>query len=123
MLLAIASGARGELAGLDVGSVSTESVAGVGYLIVVGSLIGLSSYVWLLRVAPISLVATYAYVNPVIAVVLGWAVLGETLESRVLLAGAAIVAAVALIVSAPELERESGRGIFRRDPLGQEAGP
>ena len=114
VLLFIGSLARGELGGLDLGAVSGESLAAVGYLVVVGSLIGLSSYVWLLRVAPISLVATYAYVNPVIAVLLGWALLDEVVDARVALAGAAIVTAVALIVSAPAPEREHGRGVLRR---------
>jgi drug/metabolite transporter (DMT)-like permease len=103
--------------GLDVASVSGESIAGVIYLVVVGSLIGLSSYVWLLRVAPISLVATYAFVNPVIAVVLGWAILDEDLHLRVLAAGAAIVVAVALAVTAPAPERATGRALVRRRPV------
>ncbi len=72
----------------------------VGYLIVVGSLVGYTAYIWLLRVAPISLVATYAYVNPVVAVFLGWLILGEPLEPRTIVAGAIIVVAVAVIVRA-----------------------
>jgi drug/metabolite transporter (DMT)-like permease len=120
LLLAVVSVARGEFGDLDVAAVSGESLFGVAYLVVVGSLLGFTAYVWLLRVAPISLVATYAYVNPVIAVLLGWALLDEVLEARVLLAGAAIVAAVALIVSAPAPERELGRGVFRRSrPAGE----
>jgi drug/metabolite transporter (DMT)-like permease len=114
VFLGVGAAARGELGDLDVGRVSGESLAAVGYLIVVGSLIGLSSYVWLLRVAPISLVATYAFVNPVIAVVLGWALLGESLDLRVLAAGTAIVTAVALIVTAPGPERATGRAVVRR---------
>ncbi len=61
---------------------------------------GYTAYVWLLRVAPISLVSTYAFVNPVIAVILGWLVLAEPLEPRTLAAGAIIVVAVAVIVRA-----------------------
>ena len=113
-LLLVVGVARGELATLDVAAVSGESLAGVGYLIVAGSLIGLSAYVWLLRVAPISLVATYAYVNPVIAVLLGWALLDESITLRVVLAGGAIVLAVALIVSAPKPAQAFGRGLLRR---------
>lgn len=120
VLLLAASGLGGELAGLDAGAISAESLAGVGYLIVMGSLVGLTAYVWLLRVAPISLVATYAYVNPVVAVLLGWAVIGETVSARVLLAGAAIVIAVALIVSAPAARRADGRGLLRRRPAAVE---
>jgi drug/metabolite transporter (DMT)-like permease len=113
LLLAVAAG-RGELGEVATGAVSGESLFGVAYLIVVGSLIGLTAYVWLLRAAPISLVATYAYVNPVIAVFIGWALLGEAFTPRVLLAGGAIVAAVAMIVSAPAPAREWGRGLRRR---------
>ena len=122
VLLAIVSVARGELGDVDVAAVSGESMFGVAYLVVVGSFLGFTAYVWLLRVAPISLVATYAYVNPVIAVLLGWALLDEVLEARVLLAGGAIVAAVALIVSAPAPERELGRGVFRRGRPAGESG-
>ena len=118
VLLAVVAAARGEFTALDAGAVSGESLFGVGYLVVVGSLIGLSSYVWLLRVAPISLVATYAYVNPVVAVLLGWAILGETFDARILAAGTIIVAAVALIVSAPAPEREQARGLLRRGRAG-----
>ncbi len=114
ILLGVAGAAGGEVGRLDLASVSAESLAGVGYLVVVGSLIGLSAYVWLLRVAPISLVATYAYVNPVIAVALGAAFLGETLSPRVFLAGGAIVLAVAMIVSAPAPARAHGRALIRR---------
>jgi drug/metabolite transporter (DMT)-like permease len=115
-LLLGASGLGGELAGFDASAVSGESLAGLVYLIVMGSLVGLTAYVWLLRAAPISLVATYAYVNPVVAVLLGWAVVGEAISTRVLVAGAAIVLAVALIVSAPPARRADGRGLFRRRP-------
>ena len=120
ILLALVALVRGEVTGLDVEQVSGESLAGVAYLIVVGSLVGLSSYVWLLRVAPISLVATYAFVNPVIAVVLGWAILAEELHLRIVAAGAAIVAAVALTVTAPAPARPTGRALVRRRPVESE---
>jgi drug/metabolite transporter (DMT)-like permease len=122
LLLFVVATARGELGDLDLAAVSGESLFGVAYLVVVGSFVGFTAYVWLLRVAPISLVATYAYVNPVVAVLLGWAILDEAFGARVLLAGAAIVAAVALIVSAPEPERARGRGFFHRDPAARESG-
>ena len=102
VLLGVAGVAGGELSDVDLARVSGESLAGLAYMIVFASLVGFSAYVWLLRVAPTSLVSTYAYANPVVAVLLGWAVLGEAITPRVLLAGAAIVAAVALIVSARE---------------------
>ena len=69
------------------------------YLTVVGSLLAFTTYGWLLRVAPLPLIATYAYVNPVVAVALGAFVLHEPIEPRTLLAGGIIVFAVALIVT------------------------
>jgi drug/metabolite transporter (DMT)-like permease len=82
-----------------------EALGATAYMIVVGSLIGFSAYVWLLKVAPASTVSTYAYVNPVIAVLLGWAFNDEVITVRTLLAGAAIVVGVALMVGR-SLERE-----------------
>jgi len=108
-LLLLAGLARGELAALRVASISTASFVALGYLVVFGSLLAFSAYVWLLRAAPLTLVATYAYVNPVVAVLLGWTLLGEPVTPRMLAAGAIIVAAVALIASAarPELASEA----------------
>jgi drug/metabolite transporter (DMT)-like permease len=97
VLLTVFSAASGEFRDARF---SAESLAAVAYLVVVGTLIGFTAYVWLLRAAPISLVSTYAYVNPIVAVFLGWAILGEAVTARTLLAGAVIVTAVALIVSA-----------------------
>ena len=90
----------GDLFRVRLGEITTASLAAFVYLILVGSLVGYTAYVWLLRVAPISLVATYAYVNPVIAVLLGWLILAEPLEPRTVAAGAIIVVAVAVIVRA-----------------------
>ncbi|MBI4728390.1 MAG: EamA family transporter [Acidobacteria bacterium] len=95
-LLAVAGIVSGEPGRLR--AVSAESALALGYLIAFGSLVAFSAYVWLLTAAPISIVSTYAYVNPVVAVVLGWAMLGERVTSGMLLAGAVIVLAVALIV-------------------------
>jgi drug/metabolite transporter (DMT)-like permease len=77
---------------------SASSLLALAYLIVFGSLIGFSAYIWLLRAAPTSLVSTYAYVNPVVAVFLGWALESEPIGARTLVAGAMILLAVALIV-------------------------
>jgi drug/metabolite transporter (DMT)-like permease len=92
--------AAGELGRVDISAISLESLLGLGWLIVFGSLVGFTAYVWLLRVTRTSLVGTYAYVNPVVAVLLGWAMLGEPITARTLLAGGVILVAVALIVSA-----------------------
>ena len=73
---------------------------GIAYLIFVGSLVGFTTYAWLLTVAPLGRIATYAYVNPVVAVVLGSLILDEPLTARTVVAAAVIVLAVALIVTA-----------------------
>ncbi|HXV56787.1 MAG TPA: EamA family transporter [Gaiellaceae bacterium] len=91
-----------------------DSLAALAYLIVAGSLVGFTAYVWLLRAAPTSLVATYAYVNPIVAVLLGWALLGEEITFQMLGAGAAIVVSVALILRASGRAVEPGRGLRRR---------
>jgi len=100
IILAVMAVVTGEPARLDLPAVSTESLVAVLYLTVVGSLVAFTTYGWLLRVAPLSIVATYAYVNPVVAVVLGAIVLGEEITIRTLTAGAVIIFAVALIISA-----------------------
>jgi drug/metabolite transporter (DMT)-like permease len=81
------------------GDVSSTSLVAVAYLIVFGSIIGYSAYVWLLRVVSAARVATYAYVNPVVAVFLGWALAGEALTPRMALAAAVIILGVALITT------------------------
>jgi drug/metabolite transporter (DMT)-like permease len=99
-VLAVVGIASGELGDLDVTGISGESLLGLAYLIVFGSWVGFAAYVWLLRSARTSLVSTYAYVNPVVAVVLGWAILSEAITIRTLIAGGVIVVAVAMIVTA-----------------------
>ncbi len=96
LLLALVTG---EPAALSVGAVSATSLVAFGYLIVFGSLVGFSAFAWLLRVEPATRVATYAYVNPAVAMVLGWAVLGEPLTPRSLVAAAVIVGGVILITN------------------------
>jgi drug/metabolite transporter (DMT)-like permease len=87
----------GELNGFSFGNVSMRSWWGLIYLITFGSLVGFVSYGWLLHNAPISLVSTYAYVNPVVAVFLGWLFAGEDLNARIALASAIIIGSVILI--------------------------
>ncbi|MBX3037642.1 MAG: EamA family transporter [Anaerolineales bacterium] len=89
----------GELNGWNPAEVSTRSLIGLIYLITIGSIIGFGSYIWLLQNAPISLVATYAYVNPIVAVLLGYFFGNEILEPRIWLATAIIIGAVAFINS------------------------
>lgn len=117
-VLTVGGLARGEAGGLDLSAFSAESVAAFTYLVVAGS-IAFTAYVWLLQHAPISKVATYAYVNPVIAVFLGWAVLAEPISTATLAGAAVIVASVAFIVrkESPPEAREAAAG---RDPAAGE---
>src|SRR5881275_2793682 len=100
LLFGIASILTGELGRVHWQHVSTASFVALLYLIVFGSLVGFSAYVWLLRSAPLSLVSTYAYVNPVVAVILGAVFVGEAINARLVIAGGIIILAVALIVVA-----------------------
>ena len=79
-------------------SFSAGSLAAFAYLVLVGSLIGFTAYVWLLHHAPLGTVATYAYVNPVVAITLGVLFLNENLTTRVLLGAAIVLASVAVVV-------------------------
>ncbi len=101
VLLTLFGLVQGEAGRFSVAAFSTRSILAFFYLVVFGSLIALTSYVWLLRVADPAKVSTYAYVNPVIAVLLGWALGGEALTMRIALASIVIVGAVVLITSKP----------------------
>ncbi len=98
-LLGVVGLATGELT--RVHTPSAASVAAIAYLVVVGSIIGFTAYMWLLRNTRMSLVGTYAFVNPIVAVLLGWLFNNEPLTSRTVVAGLVIVLGVALIVLAP----------------------
>jgi drug/metabolite transporter (DMT)-like permease len=103
--LLLAALGSGELRGFAVSDVNGEAWAWLGYLVVVGSLVAFSAYVWLLQHAPISLTATYAYVNPVVAVLLGALVLDEAVTAAVLVGGAVVVAGVGLVVTSERPRR------------------
>jgi drug/metabolite transporter (DMT)-like permease len=98
-LLLLAGAIVGEWRDFAPEAVSARSVGALVYLIVFGSLVGFTAYIWLLRASTPALVSTYAYVNPVVAVFLGWALAGETLSPRTLVAAAVIILAVALITT------------------------
>ena len=119
-LLFVASVVLGELGRVHF---TLDALLAVGYLIVAGTFVGFTAYVWLLRVAPISLVATYAYVNPIVAVFLGWALLGEEITVQMAVAGSAVVVSVALIVRASGTALAPGRGVFRRNAAPAGASP
>lgn len=99
VVLLVASAATGEIARADPIHVSGRSLLSLGYLIVPGSLVAFTAYNWLLQLVPPATAGTYAFVNPGIAVVLGWAVAGEPVSGRILVAGSLILVAVALIVT------------------------
>jgi drug/metabolite transporter (DMT)-like permease len=109
-LLLLLGFATGEGRAFHPAAVSLRSIAALGYLIVFGSLIGFSAYTWLIRVSTPSRVATYAYVNPVVAVALGVIFGGEVLTARMAVAGVVIVAAVALITSERAKKVSTGEG-------------
>jgi drug/metabolite transporter (DMT)-like permease len=87
----------GELSQINIPAISMRSWLSLGYLITFGSLIGFVAYTWLLRNAPISLVSTYAYVNPLIAILIGNRFAHETLNLRILIAAVIIIGSVFLI--------------------------
>jgi drug/metabolite transporter (DMT)-like permease len=93
---------------------TTDAILALAYLIVVGSFIGFTTYVWLLRAAPISLVSTYAYVNPIVAVALGALILGEDVTVQMAVAGAAVLVSVAVILRSGGTSLEPGRGLFAK---------
>ena len=99
-MLLIVGLVSGELSHFDVHSVSHASILGLAYLVTFGSLLGFTSYIWLLdKVSPAHL-GTYAYVNPIVAVLLGWAIAGERLSVRTGVAAVIVICAVALITTA-----------------------
>ncbi len=105
LLLGILSG---EAKQLHISAIALRSWMGFGYLITAGSLLGFTAYLWLLRHVPTARVSTYAFVNPAVAVFLGWALGSEPLTIRELLASATIIAGVALIITHRPLEPEIG---------------
>ena len=105
VLLAAAGSIRGEIGQVHHEAFRVQPLLAFAYLIVFGSLAAFSAYAWLIKNVRISVVATYAFVNPVVAVVLGAIFLGEAITAPILAAGAAIVVAVVLIVTARPLAR------------------
>jgi drug/metabolite transporter (DMT)-like permease len=102
----LAALALGEPSRFDPAQVSGKSLLALGYLIVFGAIVAFTAYVWLLKAAPPVLVSTYAYVNPLVAVFLGWALAGEPITGTTLMAAAVILTGVALISSAQGKKKE-----------------
>ena len=103
-LLLLLSAATGEGRGLHPSQFGAAAWLGWGYLVVFGSLVAFTAYSWLLQHAPPARVATYAYVNPVVAVLLGWAMLGEKMTGQMLVGAAVIVGSVVLITTQQKKE-------------------
>jgi drug/metabolite transporter (DMT)-like permease len=99
LLLAVAGAASGELSQVHPAQITGDSLLALVYLIFAGSIVAYSAYVWLLGNARLSLAGTYAYVNPVVAIFLGWVILSEPITGRTMVASAVILAGVALIVT------------------------
>jgi drug/metabolite transporter (DMT)-like permease len=117
----VAAGAglvRGEAADVHASAFGVEPLLAFAYLVAFGSIAAFSAYAWLLKNVRISAVATYAFVNPVVAVALGAAFLGEKITTTTLIAGAAIVVAVVLIVSAKAPRPRIAAGARRRQVSG-----
>lgn len=108
-LLLAASALSGEMARVRWAAFTPTAIGALAYLVFAGSLLGFSTYMWLLRVAPASRVATYAYVNPVIALFLGWWLGGEALATSTLVAVAVSLFGVFLVVTARSEAIESSR--------------
>jgi drug/metabolite transporter (DMT)-like permease len=89
----------GEAARVDARVLAPRALGGFAYMVILSSLVGFTAYTWLMRVAPPARVGTYAFVNPVVALVVGWALGGEALSGATLASSAVIVAGVALIVT------------------------
>jgi drug/metabolite transporter (DMT)-like permease len=101
LALWIVGGLSGELRSLHLAAVSTRSWVALGYLIFFGSMMGFTAYIYILKHSTATRVATYAFVNPVVALFLGWLLLRESITLRTILAAAVILAAVLLVITAP----------------------
>jgi drug/metabolite transporter (DMT)-like permease len=99
LVLLLVSLLTGEWSRVDIAAVSANSWYGLAYLMIFGSLLGFTAYSWLLKNAAPAMVATYAYVNPIIAVLLGWLIAGETFTGQMLIGAGVIVGSVVLITS------------------------
>jgi drug/metabolite transporter (DMT)-like permease len=101
VILLIGGLITGEFRQLHLGAISLRSWLALGYLILIGSGIGFSAYIYILHKSTAARVATYAFVNPVVALFLGWLIADETITLRTILAGVVILTAVILVITAP----------------------
>src|SRR5438876_1244885 len=111
ILLLLAGIMTGELPRFRPGSVSLLSLGSFIYLVLIGAVVGYTAYIWLLRHCDPAKVATYAYVNPIVAVLLGTFFAGETLSARTLIAAGLIIGSVALVITAQQLKPKTAPAI------------
>src|ERR1700730_5480699 len=100
-VLWIVGSISGETRSFHLAAISTRSWIAMGYLFFFGLMMGFTAYIYILKHSTATRVATYAFVNPVVALFLGWLVVGETISLRTILAAAIILAAVLLVITAP----------------------
>jgi drug/metabolite transporter (DMT)-like permease len=111
LLLLLAGIITGEGRHFHPGSISILSLASFVYLVIIGAVVGYTAYIWLLRHCEPAKVATYAYVNPIVAVLLGVVFAGETLNMRILIAAGLIIGSVALVITGQQLTARTERAI------------
>jgi drug/metabolite transporter (DMT)-like permease len=107
LLLLIIGIGIGETRNVHPSSISILSLASFVYLVIIGAVVGYTAYIWLLRHCEPAKVATYAYVNPIVAVLLGTAFAGEVLSGRIVIAGALIIGSVAIVITAQRLRAKT----------------
>lgn len=118
-LLLIAGIATGELRHFDPGQITTQSLGAFVYLVLIGGIIGYASYAWLLRYCDPAKVATYAYINPIVAVLLGAIFAHETLSLRTAVAAALIIGSVALVITAQQFTAKCAPPVPAAIPEGE----
>src|ERR1700730_10848789 len=101
----------GEVGALHLGAISARSWAALGYLVVFGSMVGFTAYIYILKKSTATRVATYAFVNPVVALFLGWLLIGESINLRTVIAAAVILTAVLLVITAPHPAAMRAKGV------------
>ena len=107
VMLFLVGTVTGEAAQLELALVSMKSLLALGYLAIAGSLVAYTAYFWLLNRFSPTLISTHTYVNPVVALVLGWSIAGEVLTGGFIFGGVVVIAAIALV----------GRPTSREDPV------
>ena len=113
-LLLVVATVAGQWSAVDVAAISLKSWLSLLYLIVFGAIVGFTAYLWILKQATLATASTYAYVNPVVAVFLGWALAGEPVTPRIVAAAAVIVGSVVIITLARTAAFRAAAGLVRR---------